>query len=512
MTPGPANEIHLGIQTQTEDDSGSELGHQANKRPRIGSVVTTDAPLQLESFPKTTSSSTLVPPVHSSDEMDQVMPPVHKALSSSEFGFDTDRESTTNPAGSTIAQALNLRSKTPPLHTDDSDSAFVPVGLPSSSRSPTLGPSSRALIKEFFSNAERFEFPKGHPTVAFTEDQISSVLKVVADEAVRASCGVMEKLIQKTSELHLGTGPRQPRSPGRSVSRSPHRASSRSSGRLSDTSGAIRSDDDFSNIGYSYEDLDIARIIVPPGAGERASCSRQDLQSNTEAFSADSPGGQTLASLKAEALYDQSKRARSKQKKSASSSRGTGTRRKVTRSCKIMKEAYFQGMEWTRTFVSGPVDPRWNPYKFYCQICKANISIYGKGAREILRHHSTEKQLRRDQRWRYEYLYTIDPVTRTKVHQVRGRDGKLLTPYQLELLLPFFKNAQLVEIGQKLPFCDEYMAGQDHMSSSSNSRARVQLSVLAKFLPSNGDLEVLKSFWSDVGVIVNHKTLFTDFN
>ena len=210
VTPDPANEIHLGIQAQTENDSGTELGHQVKKRPRIGSVATTDEPPQTELFSKTTTSVNLVPPVHSSDEMDQEMPSSHKALSSSEFGLDTDRDSTTNLAGSTIAQALNIRSKTPPNHADDSDSAFVPVGLPSSSRSPTLGPSSRALIKEFFSNTERFDFPKGHPTVAFTEDQISSVLKVVADEAVKASCGVMEKLIQKTSELHLGTGPRQP--------------------------------------------------------------------------------------------------------------------------------------------------------------------------------------------------------------------------------------------------------------------------------------------------------------
>ena len=157
-----------------------------------------------------------------------------------------------------------------------------------------------------------------------------------------------------------------------------------------------------------------------------------------------------------------------------------------------MKEAYFQGMEWTRTFVSGPMDPRWNPYKFYCQICKANISIYGKGAREILRHQSTEKHLRKDQRWRYEYLYSVDPVTRVKVHQVRGKDGKLLTPYQLEFELPLFINAPLVEIGQKLPFYDEYMAGTDYMSSSSSNRARVQLSVLAKFLPSSGDIEVPK--------------------
>ena len=177
-----------------------------------------------------------------------------------------------------------------------------------------------------------------------------------------------------------------------------------------------------------------------------------------------------------------------------------------------MKDAYFKGLEWTRTFVSGPLDQKWNPYKFYCQICKANISIYGKGAREIRRHHSTEKHLRKDQRWRYENLYKVDPVTRAKIHQVRGRDGKLLTPYQLEMKLPKFNGPELVEIGQKLPFYDEYMPGADYMSLSSDNRAKVQLSILAKFLPRNVDLELLKSFWCDVGVVVNHQTLFTDFN
>ena len=169
-----------------------------------------------------------------------------------------------------------------------------------------------------------------------------------------------------------------------------------------------------------------------------------------------------------------------------------------------MKEAYFKGMEWTRTSVPGPVDPRWNPYKFYCKICKANIFI--------LRNHSSEKHLRKDQRWWYEFLYEVDPVTKTKIHQVRGRDGKLLTSCQLELALPHFKDAPLVEIGENPPFYAEFMAGTDYMSSSFDNRARVQLSVLAKLIPTHGDLEVLKGFWSDIGVIVNHQALFTDFN
>ena len=117
-----------------------------------------------------------------------------------------------------------------------------------------------------------------------------------------------------------------------------------------------------------------------------------------------------------------------------------------------MKEEYFEGLVWTRTFVSGPVDPKWNPYKFYCQICKGNISIYGKGARAILRHYATEKHLRNDQRWRYERLVIEDPDTKTITFQVRGRDGKILTHYQLEFEIPNFNTAeQLVVIGKTFP-------------------------------------------------------------
>ena len=135
-----------------------------------------------------------------------------------------------------------------------------------------------------------------------------------------------------------------------------------------------------------------------------------------------------------------------------------------------------------------------------------------KGAREIRRHHSIEKHLREDQRCRYEYFVKTDPVTRVKTHQVRGKDGKILTPFQLELEYPKFKDVQLVDIGEKLPFYDEFMAGADYMSSSSDNRARIQISVLCKFLPQHGDLDVLRNVWTDMGVVVNHQSLFMDFD
>ena len=120
-----------------------------------------------------------------------------------------------------------------------------------------------------------------------------------------------------------------------------------------------------------------------------------------------SPGNQTLAELKQEASKSKNKG----RKRPPPKSKAKNPRRVVTRSSKILREKLLDGMAWARTFVSGPMDPRWNPYKFNCQICKGNVSIYGRGVKEILRHHSTERHLRKDQRWRYEHLAVEDPQT-----------------------------------------------------------------------------------------------------
>ena len=54
-------------------------------------------------------------------------------------------------------------------------------------------------------------------------------------------------------------------------------------------------------------------------------------------------------------------------------------RRLMSRPGKVMKPAYFKGIQWTKVFVTGPLDPVHNEYKFYCQICKTNVSIFSKG-------------------------------------------------------------------------------------------------------------------------------------
>ena len=98
-------------------------------------------------------------------------------------------------------------------------------------------------------------------------------------------------------------------------------------------------------------------------------------------------------------------------------------RKLQSRPGKEMKPAYFKGIQWTKVFVTGPLDPVHNKTKFYCQICKTNVSIYSKGAREIIRHYQSESHLRKDQRWRFEHLGKLDKITGITVHAVRGKMG-----------------------------------------------------------------------------------------
>ena len=267
---------------------------------------------------------------------------------------------------------------------------------------------------------------------------------------------------------------------------------------------------DFWDTDYSREQTPSRKSEVnipsPPVPG----CSRDDPRSPALRETVDSPGAQTLAELKREAAMNKNKGKRSS--KRPNSSKAKKTKKSVWRSNKMMREELFDGLGWASTFVSGTMEPRWNPYKFYCQICKGNVSIYGRGAKEILRHHATERHLRRDQRWRYEHLSLEDPVTKTIRHNVRDRNGKLSTPYELELEYPKFKDVAQVDIGEKLPFYDEAMAGNNHMKSSSESRVRVQISILGHFLPNFGDIMSLRSLWQDIGIVVNHQALFSDFN
>ena len=187
-----------------------------------------------------------------------------------------------------------------------------------------------------------------HTTLALNEGHVSNMLEAVA--AVRSSLKAMESLVQQASRLSLWTPQTSP-VVGVRAKRSGARTSDAESqfgivsGNASDTSGAIKSEDDFASIGYVYEHSDLESHPFTPSPNGPPGCSRIDATSAGGQCQVERPGTQTLAGLNAEAVAEKTKaNSRRKQRKKPTTSNG-GSRHRVPRACKMMKEAYFKGME-----------------------------------------------------------------------------------------------------------------------------------------------------------------------
>ena len=148
----------------------------------------------------------------------------------------------------------------------------------------------------------------------------------------------------------------------------------------------------------------------------------------------------------------------------------------------------------------------------WCHICKKNISVKTKGTLEILRHHRTEKHLRKDQSWRYEHLKSVHPVTGKVQQRVRGRNGKVLSKIELAKELPHFIHAELVDIGERFPFYDDFVKGTATALVTPASRAKTQIHLVGDFVQHQGDLSVLRRMWSQVGSLTNYQASYCDFD
>ena len=421
------------------------------------------------------------------------------------FGMETD---TGSIARSTLADALYCQKpptniSCPPGSSNESSTSQQPeVTGPA-----PLTSSSRLMIKQCFEETNPTYLSPGHPTVVFNQDQISSILRIVADESARASFEMLNSVVQRASRLNLRGSPIASSKGRRQTDIDPETDTDVGSEsvmtyntREGDSSPGFTSDAE------SRRDLQSSVSLPNPPSGSRET--QVELMSTQLSPDIPSPDRETLASLRQEAI-----REKGKDKHAViGTTKPKGPRRPRRKIGRVMKEEYFDSMPWTRVFVFGPLDPKWNPNKIYCQICKCNVSIRAKGPKEILRHYSTERHLRKDQRWRYEYLTIEDPITKQPRYQVRGKDGKILSNYRLQLELPQFINADLVEIEEKLPFYDEAMSGSDYMVSSPHNRARLQISILGHYLPLSGDIKVLRTLWQHTGTVVNHQSLFADID
>ena len=169
------------------------------------------------------------------------------------------------------------------------------------------------------------------------------MLKTVADETARSTFEMTKSVIQKASQLNLGqTGTR----PGEM-----HRSTSVQSANLdSETDPYIlrhrtpSRQSDFWDTDYSGDQTpsraSIVQVPSPPVPG----CSRDDPRSTTPLIAGDSPGAQTLAELKREAVLSENK----KSSKRSGKTKSRNPSKAVWRSSKVMREELFEGMNWTR--------------------------------------------------------------------------------------------------------------------------------------------------------------------
>ena len=186
----------LGPPLANSSQPESEHSRSSAKRPRAGSCSTSG----IQPPPKFGVMSSLIRHPSAGQRTDSAERDT--AMNRKEYHSTSAVESKSDPdvvtdsAGSTIAQALNPKPLEIHCESSDTDSSFAPIRFQRTSKYSTFKPSGGALIKEYFAGADRFFFPKGQPLIFFTVDQVSTVLKVVAEENARSTQLMLEGIYQ----------------------------------------------------------------------------------------------------------------------------------------------------------------------------------------------------------------------------------------------------------------------------------------------------------------------------
>ena len=367
--------------------------------------------------------------------------------------------------------------------------------------------SGRTLLRRYFCEKDPIKLPRGHHKIILTEDQMHTVLKTISDETILSSFHLMKSLLLQATSGKVLTKERC-----RHVSRSSHPVTGHSSSSGDEstdvgsnsggyTSGAFNTDNEPGSLSFC---LDQDGVHLRGGTEDLAAQHAETSCPNQPQETAPNPGsGYSLGD------YAPLSTLVSKSGKVSATKSPPKTRRRYEgRPGKAMKEAYFKGIQWTKIVVTGPLDPAHNQYKFYCRICMTNVSIGSKEAGEIVRHYQTETHLRKDQLWRYTHLSRKNHVTGLVTHQVRGKNGVLLTPLELENEKVLFEGALLVDLGSEFPFYEDYLARQDGRKTSGNARDSTQIALVAAMVPLSGDIELLRTLWTQVGEQMDYQEAF----
>ena len=386
---------------------------------------------------------------------------------------------------------------------------------------PELSGRARAILKTYFDETHAFRFPPGQTAVAFTESQVYHLLRVLTDETLRMSHSTMERMILDAVRGSPTIAPsRTDHFKSRTRAQTPYReadsdSSDAETGDLptTDSEGHDTIDrgtlGDSSSFGESHSAGEMALI----SASFKTSVKTTDVPivSPTEQLGVMQTGSQETDRSSQDITLSEVREQSLRSKPKLLSKKAPKAKRLPQRGVP-MREEFFAKIGWTRSFISGPADPIHNPFMVWCHICKKNFSIRSKGTMEILRHHRTEKHLRRDQRWSYEHLKSTDPITLKTQHRVRGRNGKILSKIELAKELPKFIHVELVDIGERFPFYEDFIRGRTTPLVTPESRARTQLSMVDDFIQSYGDITVLRSMWAKISSVTDHQASLCDFD
>ena len=119
------------------------------------------------------------------------------------FEMETD---TGSMARSTLGQALYCPAKVREISCRDESSHDSNVAdLPPITDPPPLSGTSRVIIKQCFTETNPICLDPGHPVIALNQDQITSILRIVADESARASFEMLSSVVERASRLNLGS-------------------------------------------------------------------------------------------------------------------------------------------------------------------------------------------------------------------------------------------------------------------------------------------------------------------
>ena len=100
----------------------------------------------------------------------------------------TSDQASVGQARSTLADAMAPpKTRVVTYSTDGLDSSLPEMDTTNEKTRAPLSIKSRDLIREYFAETRPINLPQGHPVIMFTQNQMSSVLLIVADETATAS-------------------------------------------------------------------------------------------------------------------------------------------------------------------------------------------------------------------------------------------------------------------------------------------------------------------------------------